>query len=57
MNGDNEMTFPNSSSEIYRNDEGEVLGWSQPADPADYYCDDCGFNHVGQCPDDVDYGE
>lgn len=46
------MTFPTSDSIIYRNEEGEVLGWDRPSDPMDYYCDTCGFPHAGPCPDE-----
>lgn len=46
------MTFPTTNSEIYYNDEGEVLGWDRPSDPTDYYCDTCGFPHIGDCIDD-----
>jgi len=45
--------FPSPGDEIYRNEEGEVIGWSRPANPEDYYCDICGLCHTGDCPDDA----
>jgi len=46
--------FPTPGDEIYRNDAGEVTGWSRPAVADDYYCDVCGFNHTGDCAEDYD---
>jgi hypothetical protein len=46
--------FPPSGAEIYRNDAGEPLGWDAPADPQDYYCDECGVCHAGPCPEPDD---
>lgn len=40
------MTFPNANSRIYRNEEGEVLGWDTWTEDAPEYCDECG----GHCP-------
>ena len=45
--------FPGSNAIIERNDVGEVVGWDYPADSDTYYCDVCGFSHVGPCPDDL----
>jgi hypothetical protein len=48
--------FPIAGDEIFYNEDGEPVGWSRPSEPDDYYCDECGFNHVGSCrsywPDD-----
>jgi hypothetical protein len=44
--------FPVAGDEIYRNEAGEVTGWSKPASAEDYYCDPCGFSHAGPCPPD-----
>jgi hypothetical protein len=53
--------FPVAGDEIYTNEAGEVTGWSKPADPGMYWCDDCGFAHGGPCPpderDDDEYDE
>jgi hypothetical protein len=46
------MTFPNAHSQIYRNAEGEVLGWSDKTSYEPEYCDTCGFNHSGDCPEE-----
>jgi len=51
------MAFPSPGDNIYYNDAGEPLGWDKPADPADYWCDDCGFSHPGPCPDPEDEDE
>ena len=48
------MMFPTPGDEIYYNEAGEPIGWSKPAQPDDYYCDQCGFNHVGECADDYE---
>ena len=45
------MTFPTADSIIVRNEAGEVLGWDRPATAEDFYCDTCGFSHVGECYD------
>jgi hypothetical protein len=43
--------FPGPGAVIYRNKAGEPTGWDYPSsDPADYYCDGCGFSHAGPCP-------
>lgn len=39
------MTFPNAHSTVYRNEEGEVLGWSDETQYEPEYCDICGTNH------------
>lgn len=44
--------FPTPGAQVYYNEDGEVLGWDLPADDADYYCDECGFAHRGDCPDE-----
>lgn len=41
--------FPGAGAEIIRNEDGEPLGWDYPPDADTYYCDVCGFNHVGPC--------
>ncbi len=41
--------FPPPGAMVYYNDAGEPLGWDSPADGMDYYCDDCGFPHRGEC--------
>lgn len=42
--------FPGPGAEIYRNEEGEVLGWDYPSDDDSHlYCDDCGYYHTGEC--------
>lgn len=44
--------FPGSGAQVYRNEAGEVIGWDYPNDDEmSYYCDICGFNHAGPCPD------
>jgi len=48
------MAFPSPGDEIYRNEDGEPVGWSKPADANDYYCDICGFGHLGPCSEDSD---
>lgn len=49
------MTFPNAGSHIYRNEAGEVMGWSDESSYEPEYCDTCGFNHSGDCPpEDLD---
>jgi hypothetical protein len=37
--------FPTAGSSIYRNEEGEVLGWSDETSYEPEYCDICGANH------------
>jgi hypothetical protein len=51
------MTFPNAHSTVYRNEEGEVLGWSDETSYEPEYCDICGFNHSGDCMVDDYYEE
>lgn len=34
------MTFPGGGAQVYRNEEGEVLGWDYPSYNDDYYEDD-----------------
>lgn len=46
--------FPTAGSHIYRNEEGEVLGWSDETQYEPEYCDECGFNHSGECPPEPD---
>lgn len=47
------MTFPGVNAVVDYNEMGEPTGWDYPNDDADsYYCDMCGFNHQGACPDD-----
>ena len=49
------MTFPTAGASVYYNEAGEPLGWDYPTNDADsFYCDMCGFNHQGACPDDYD---
>lgn len=49
------MTFPTPGAQIYYNEAGEPLGWDYPSDDAtDFYCDYCGLNHDGGCPDDTE---
>lgn len=43
--------FPNAHSNIYRNKEGEVLGWSDETSYEPEYCDICGLHHSGECYD------
>jgi hypothetical protein len=47
------MMFPTAGSHIYRNEEGEVLGWSDETSYEPEYCDMCGTNHSmsQDCPD------
>jgi hypothetical protein len=52
--------FPTSRDEIYRNEDGEVTGWSAPAEPE--YCEVGG--HYGHCdgscmdePEQDDYAD
>ncbi len=45
--------FPGPGAVIYRNEAGEPTGWDYPSSDGDasaYYCDRCGFSHVGPCP-------
>ena len=47
------MTFPTAHAVIDYNEAGEPTGWDYPTDDAQsFYCDFCGFNHEGACPDD-----
>lgn len=47
--------FPGAGAQVYHNEAGEPTGWDYPADDADsFYCDMCGFNHQGGCPDDTE---
>ncbi len=46
--------FPNSNSQIYYNEAGEVVGWDAPVDPDSFYCDICGYKHFGECSDPYD---
>jgi hypothetical protein len=47
------MTFPGVNAVVDYNEMGEPVSWDYPNDDADsYYCDMCGFNHQGACPDD-----
>lgn len=48
------MTFPNAHSHIYRNEAGEIMGWSDESSYEPEYCDICGFNHSGDCPPEPD---
>lgn len=42
--------FPPHDAEIIRNDAGEILGWSRPAEPD--YCDIHGRTFMGvECPE------
>jgi hypothetical protein len=44
------MTFPSPGDEIYKNEDGEVTGWSKPAEPD--YCDIHGITFTGViCPE------
>lgn len=50
--------FPGSGAVIYRNEDGEVLGWDYPDnEPFADWCDFCGFSHGGPCPDDEEEDE
>lgn len=49
--------FPGPNAEIIRNEAGEPIGWDYPPDPSDFYCDRCGFDHAGACPDDRWFAE
>lgn len=54
------MTFPPAGANIYRNSDGEFIGYDMPAEPD--YCDYCGVTHPGPCPadeydDDLDDAE
>jgi len=51
------MGFPSAGDEVYRNEAGEPVGWGKPESAEDNYCDDCGFSHGGECPDEPDYDE
>lgn len=43
--------FPGPRAQIHRNEAGEPIGWDYPADDAtSFWCDSCGFAHVGDCP-------
>lgn len=45
--------FPGAGAQIYYNEAGEVIGWDYPStDPSDFYCNDCGYNHIGRCDDE-----
>lgn len=46
--------FPGPGAEIIRNEAGEPIGWDYPPQPGagTYWCDWCGFEHVGECPVD-----
>ena len=49
--------FPGPYAEIFRNEEGEVIGWDNHYYDEPPYCDSCGFEHVGECrrdPEDDD---
>lgn len=47
------MSFPNAYSQVYYNEDGEVLGWDNPSYDAPEYCDDCGGRHnTIDCPMD-----
>lgn len=42
--------FPGPHDVIIYNDAGEPLGWEKQGVPwEDYWCDDCGFAHIGPC--------
>lgn len=49
--------FPTSSSETYRNETGEILGWSDASCDPDYFCDMCGFSHPGDCEPERWFGD
>lgn len=53
------MTFPNAHSHIYRNEAGEVMGWSDESAYEPEYCDICGSNHslLIDCTDQDDEPE
>lgn len=44
--------FPGAGAQVYRNEAGEPLGWDYPSSDT-FYCDQCGFMHVGPCVDDT----
>ena len=46
--------FPGAGARIIRNEDGEPIGWDYPSDDEPEYCDMCGFNHAGPCPDEDD---
>ena len=42
--------FPGPHDVIIYNDAGEPIGWETQGVPwEDYWCDDCGFAHIGPC--------
>lgn len=46
------MIFPGPNSEIYRNEAGEPIGWSNESSYEPEYCDYCGGAHnQDNCPD------
>lgn len=46
--------FPGPGAVVYRNENGEPVGWDYPSDDATaFYCDQCGITHVGPC----DFGD
>jgi hypothetical protein len=52
--------FPTANSVVYRNEEGEVLGWDNPSYDEPEYCDACGYTHSSTaCPmdDDLEYDD
>lgn len=47
--------FPGPDAVVDYNEAREPTGWDYPTDDADsFYCDFCGFNHQGACPDDTE---
>jgi hypothetical protein len=48
------MMFPGAGAQVYRNEEGEPVGWDYPDENEGIeYCEWCGFSHYsGSCPDD-----
>lgn len=49
--------FPTAGSVIHYNEAGEVLGWDSSSYDEPEYCDTCGYNHSGDCPDEEDEEE
>ena len=37
--------FPGAGAQVYRNEDGEPVGWDYPSHGESEYCDRCGMTH------------
>jgi hypothetical protein len=37
--------FPGAGAQVYRNEDGEPVGWDYPSRGESEYCDRCGMTH------------